>query len=565
MTAEVRRSIVLAAAGLLGGFAMVVALFGTGELLKRNAAVNPSAETPATPDKPSAETETGDRAGQAPSSDSPHAALGALSQEGIGPGEPRATDAKPRADDGTPTFDIVRVEPDGASVIAGRAAPNSRVELMRDGKPFATAQADAAGQFALTPPDLPPGSSEIALRASGPDGKPLPGRESVTIVVAETRNTKPLIALTAPDAPTRVLSQPDAPEASGKPPATVAVETPDRAAPEPRAADGSRGAGETAAKSRQATTQSRGADAPAGKAASGAGALRIVSVDAQEGGRLHVTGQTTAWSSLRLYLNDTMVASGQSGADGRVAFTIGRGVKPGAYRIRVDSVDSGGGTVKARAEVAFAYPDSVPTTRYADNSPAEKKASTAVGKSAPTAEPAPNTQTAPGRARSASQTPATATDQPVAGGPAQPAPKLKAGDMGTAQSPTAPPSRASGAAGSEPERPAAAGTPSLAASTPAPAADGRAAALSPPRSDGTGAGAVFVPEVATARITRGDSLWQISRRTYGRGNRYTVIYDANQDQIRDPNRIYPGQMFVLPKNESSPSTPSARSGSDRRT
>lgn len=41
MTAEVRRSIVLAIAGLLGGFAMVVALFGTGELLKRNAAVNP--------------------------------------------------------------------------------------------------------------------------------------------------------------------------------------------------------------------------------------------------------------------------------------------------------------------------------------------------------------------------------------------------------------------------------------------------------------------------------------------------------------------------------------------
>ena len=52
MTAEVRRSIVLAVAGLLGGFAMVVALFGTGELLKRNAAVNPSAETPATPGEP---------------------------------------------------------------------------------------------------------------------------------------------------------------------------------------------------------------------------------------------------------------------------------------------------------------------------------------------------------------------------------------------------------------------------------------------------------------------------------------------------------------------------------
>ena len=59
-------------------------------------------------------------------------------------------------------------------------------------------------------------------------------------------------------------------------------------------------------------------------------------------------------------------------------------------------------------------------------------------------------------------------------------------------------------------------------------------------------GAVYVPEITTARITRGDNLWQISKRTYGRGQRYTVIFDANQDQIRDPDLIYPGQTFVLP-------------------
>ena len=47
-------------------------------------------------------------------------------------------------------------------------------------------------------------------------------------------------------------------------------------------------------------------------------------------------------------------------------------------------------------------------------------------------------------------------------------------------------------------------------------------------------------------VSRGDSLWRISRRVYGRGVRYTVIYEANQQQIRDPARIYPGQMFVVP-------------------
>lgn len=47
-------------------------------------------------------------------------------------------------------------------------------------------------------------------------------------------------------------------------------------------------------------------------------------------------------------------------------------------------------------------------------------------------------------------------------------------------------------------------------------------------------------------IRRGDTLWQISRRVYGRGVRYTTIYLANQDQISNPDRIWPGQVFQLP-------------------
>jgi hypothetical protein len=47
-------------------------------------------------------------------------------------------------------------------------------------------------------------------------------------------------------------------------------------------------------------------------------------------------------------------------------------------------------------------------------------------------------------------------------------------------------------------------------------------------------------------VSRGDSLWRISRLAYGDGARYTVIYDANHKQIRNPNRIYPGQVFIIP-------------------
>jgi nucleoid-associated protein YgaU len=47
-------------------------------------------------------------------------------------------------------------------------------------------------------------------------------------------------------------------------------------------------------------------------------------------------------------------------------------------------------------------------------------------------------------------------------------------------------------------------------------------------------------------IRRGDTLWQISRRLYGHGVRYSTIYLANQDQIEDPNLIWPGQIFAVP-------------------
>ena len=61
-----------------------------------------------------------------------------------------------------------------------------------------------------------------------------------------------------------------------------------------------------------------------------------------------------------------------------------------------------------------------------------------------------------------------------------------------------------------------------------------------------GAGTIVIPDINTAIVSRGDNLWRISQRIYGRGHRYTVIFGANQSQIRNPHLIYPGQVFVLP-------------------
>lgn len=47
-------------------------------------------------------------------------------------------------------------------------------------------------------------------------------------------------------------------------------------------------------------------------------------------------------------------------------------------------------------------------------------------------------------------------------------------------------------------------------------------------------------------VRRGDSLWAISRRFYGRGRRYRRIYVANRAILRRPSRIYPGQRLIIP-------------------
>ena len=47
-------------------------------------------------------------------------------------------------------------------------------------------------------------------------------------------------------------------------------------------------------------------------------------------------------------------------------------------------------------------------------------------------------------------------------------------------------------------------------------------------------------------VQPGNSLWRIARRLYGQGIRYTMIFAANQEQIRNPALIYPGQIFIVP-------------------
>jgi nucleoid-associated protein YgaU len=302
--------------------------------------------------------------------------------------------------DGEPAFDVARVEPTGEAVIAGRAAPGATVELLRDGELHDRAVADQSGQFAMVPPRLPPGTYGLTLRSTQPDGKQVTSKQRVTVALAPSPNDRPVVAMTTPDKSN--------------------VVPPQAAAPNPTS-----------------------------------GAVVVEAIEVEPSGKFHLTGRAAAGATVRLYLNDSLVASVTPGADERFSIAINEGVAPGSYRVRLDEMGSNSGAVRGRVEIPFNVPDRVVTGSTA----------------------------------------------------------------------TTPSGRPDVAAAKQPQLAAAVST------------------VSPDRGSPS---AVVVPKIAIATVSRGDSLWRISRISYGVGMRYAAIYQANRKQIRNPNLIYPGQTFVVP-------------------
>jgi hypothetical protein len=93
-----------------------------------------------------------------------------------------ARDATGDAPSGRPAFDVVRVEPGGAAVIAGRAAPDSSVTVLEDGEPIGRAETNAAGEFVVLPGTrLSAGRSELTLKSTNPSGQTARSTDAVVI------------------------------------------------------------------------------------------------------------------------------------------------------------------------------------------------------------------------------------------------------------------------------------------------------------------------------------------------------------------------------------------------
>ena len=47
-------------------------------------------------------------------------------------------------------------------------------------------------------------------------------------------------------------------------------------------------------------------------------------------------------------------------------------------------------------------------------------------------------------------------------------------------------------------------------------------------------------------VEKNDSLSSIAKKVYGNGNKYIHIYKANEDVLKDPNKLYPGMKLKIP-------------------
>ncbi|MBR0961897.1 LysM peptidoglycan-binding domain-containing protein [Bradyrhizobium japonicum] len=122
----------------------------------------------------------------APASEPKPGALAETQKQVAALGDLAPVKPAPAVADAGPRFDVARIDEHGeAAVIAGRATPGARVELLRDGKPLDTVVADASGQFVMTPPQLPAGSYELTLRAKAPDGTVTESGRTMPVTIAE--------------------------------------------------------------------------------------------------------------------------------------------------------------------------------------------------------------------------------------------------------------------------------------------------------------------------------------------------------------------------------------------
>lgn len=484
--------------------------------------------------------------------------------------ETAETDERPdvAAETSDATFDLVRIEPGGGALIAGRAVPGATVELFMDGAAVATAEADPSGGFVLFA-DL--GASEtprvLTLTETAPDGSVLEAEASLILAPVAPREADPAPVVMA-----------EASEATGTPASETTAETGTAVtAANGSAADstGTDAATETADASGGTPASADVADAPTGTP------VPTDTADASNG-----TPEST---------DTAEAATGAAEPTGTADMAGGSSTDGVAAEAGSETPAATDGTDVAAATPAGA-------ARTAPEATSEGTSGTTPDPVTADAAPRPEAGT-----DTATETAVASLDSaPENPGPAQPAPP-----EATPEAPTVLLSDSEGvrvvqAPGGRPEAMSNVSIDAITYDAEGEVAlTGRAtgvetvriyidnAPLTEARIGEGGQWRADLPEVDTGTYTLrvdeidaegevvsraetpfrreaaeairelredtprlapvslvtvqpGNTLWGIARQKYGEGILYVRVFEANNDRIRNPDLIYPGQIFTVP-------------------
>jgi hypothetical protein len=219
-----------------------------------------------------------------------------------------------------PSFDVVRINPNGDAVVAGRAAPGARITLLDDGQPIGEAKADDRGDWVLLPnSSVAPGEHKFTLKMETENAPPLLSERMVIVVVPAPAKDIAGNAVTAPagalalsvpqngDGPSQILNMPSSGSTND--------------------------------------ILSGPSDKPS---------LDIIDFD--KDGRMTLAGRAPANSKIALYLDDRLLGTAEVNAEGRWGFVPRENLPIGRHELRVDQVDAAGKVI-ARIVQPIEQPD----------------------------------------------------------------------------------------------------------------------------------------------------------------------------------------------------------------
>ncbi|MDA7460400.1 LysM peptidoglycan-binding domain-containing protein [Planktomarina temperata] len=415
-----------------------------------------------------------------------------------------------------PKFDVVRIEDDGSALIAGQADGRGHVILSVDGVEQAEARADLSGTgqfviFAFIPSTGDQQSLKLHLYAEDGSG-PVVSAQTVFVAPATAAATATDSTAAPVQEEVTVSESPDtAAETDTETEADTETDT-----------EIETGTGTETASTDVASPEAKADKAPATVILADEDGVRVLQDGAPSAAKPAVTIDTISYSSngdvilggrgqagnfVRIYLDNQFLATSKIAADGYWALELSD-IEPGIYTLRVDELNAAGDVV-SRAETPF--------KREAAEELAELMAA------------------------------GTETEEPSAEGPSESAAETQVVD-------------AEALASVEPE---AADDPQTEEVVTQEEVNVQAevAELNPQGEQSSDGGSLAVEgqPADTASVLRtpskkfrvrtvqpGSTLWAIAKESYGAGIEYFKVFEANKERIRDPDLIYPGQVFEIP-------------------